>query len=98
MYESAHYKGLSPAEIRQRVIVEGFDPLQIHDRPGHIYPPHQHAETKLLAFLSGGMEVHVGGQTYHCHAGDRLLIPGNVMHSAVVGSDGCVYLWSEKIV
>jgi hypothetical protein len=53
---------------------------------------------RALAFLQGGMQVTVGGQSYRCQAGDKLLIPGNIEHSAVVDPGGCVYFWSEKIV
>lgn len=98
MYDRGFYEGMSVAQIRQKVTEEGFDPLRIADRPGFEYPPHQHAETKLLAFLQGGMTVHVEGQVFHCRAGDRLLIPGDAIHSAVVDSDGCVYFWSEKLL
>jgi hypothetical protein len=48
MHEPGFYKGLSVAEISQKVVDEGFDPIRISDPPGHSYPPHSHAETKLL--------------------------------------------------
>jgi len=98
MYESAFYQGLAVTEIRQKVVDEGFDPIRIVDPPGHIYPPHTHPETKLLAFLEGAMDVTVQGAQYHCKAGDKLLIPGNVEHAAVVGLSGCVYFWSEELI
>lgn len=98
MYQADFYRNLSAAQIEAQVIAEGFDPLRIADPPGHVYPPHTHPETKLLAFLQGSMEVTVAGQTYQCQAGDRLLIPGNVEHAARVTDEGCVYFWSEKVV
>jgi quercetin dioxygenase-like cupin family protein len=98
MHQPDFYKSLSIDEISQRVAAEGFSPIRITDPAGRVYPPHRHAETKLLAFLRGSMEVTVGGQTYQCKAGDRLLIPGNVEHSARVTAEGCVYFWSEKIM
>jgi mannose-6-phosphate isomerase-like protein (cupin superfamily) len=97
IYQPGFYGNLKPLEIRERILVEGFDPVQINDPPAYIYPPHHHPETKLLAFLSGGMDVLVANQTYHCGIGDRLLIPGNVEHSAHVTENGCVYFWSEKL-
>ncbi len=97
MYQAGFYQKLSDAEISRRIEEEGFDPLRISDPPGHIYPPHTHAETKLLAFLRGGMEVRVADEVYRCQAGDRLLIPGNVVHSAAVGAQGCLYFWSERL-
>ena len=98
IYQPGFYGELSIAEIRERILAEGFDPVQISDPAGYDYPPHHHPETKLLAFLSGGMDVLVAEQPYHCGVGDRLLIPGNVEHSAHVMTDGCVYFWSEKLV
>ena len=97
MYQSDFYKGLTVAQISEKVVEEGFDPIRIVDPPGHIYPPHHHAETKLLAFLEGAMDVIVQGEQYHCKPGDKLLIPGNIEHSAVVQSAGCTYFWSEKL-
>ena len=98
MYERAYYKDLPVAEIAEKVREEGFDPLRISDSPGTVYAPHTHPETKLLAFLHGTMQVTVQGQRYACTIGDKLLIPGNVEHSALVGPEGCVYFWSEKLV
>lgn len=98
MFERAYYKGLPTTEIVEKIREEGFDPLRISDPPGAVYAPHSHPETKLLAFLEGTMRVTVQGQAYSCAVGDRLLIPGNVEHSALVGPEGCMYFWSEKLV
>jgi quercetin dioxygenase-like cupin family protein len=98
MYQSEFYKGLTVTQISERVVGEGFNPIRIVDPPGQVYPPHQHAETKLLAFLEGALDVTVQGEHYLCKAGDKLLIPGNIEHSAVVKSVGCVYFWSEKLI
>ena len=43
------------------------------------------------------MEVNVLGTRLDCVSGDRLLIPGNTEHSAVVGSQGCEFFWSERL-
>ncbi|MBX3080666.1 MAG: AraC family ligand binding domain-containing protein [Anaerolineae bacterium] len=98
MYDAKFYAGLATADIRQKVIEQGFDPILIRDHAGYEYTPHTHPETKLLAFLEGSMDVRVEGQVYHCQAGDRLLIPGDTVHAAVVGAQGCAYFWSEKLL
>ena len=98
MFERAYYKDLPIAEIAEKVREEGFDPLRISDPPGAVYTPHTHPETKLLAFLHGTMQVTVQGQSFTCAVGDKLFIPGNVEHSALVGAEGCVYFWSEKVL
>jgi quercetin dioxygenase-like cupin family protein len=97
LYQHGFYASLSIPQIREQIVEEGFEPVRVSDPAGYIYPLHDHPETKLLAVLSGGMDVQVADQTYHCVAGDRLLIPGNVEHSARVMPDGCVYFWSEKL-
>ena len=84
--------------IQSEVIKEGFDPIKIFNTAGYIYSPHSHPETKLLAILSGSMEVEAGGKKYYLEKGDKLIIPGNITHRAVVGKDGCSFFWSEKRV
>lgn len=97
MYKPGLYANMNETEIAQQVEAAGFDPIRITDSPGHVYQPHTHPETKLLAYLKGEMRVTVDGETYHCKPGDQLLIPGNVVHSAQAGPTGCVYFWSEKL-
>lgn len=98
MYYKSFYSGKTEAEIEKNIEEEGFTPLKYENGPGDIYPLHQHPETKLLAFLSGSMEVKVGEETFNCEKGDKLLIPGNTPHSAVVGPTGCTFFWSEKMI
>jgi len=98
MYFPDFYQGKTEEEIAVEVRKEGFDPVKFQDPPGRAYQEHQHPETKLLAFLEGLMEVRVGDESYECKAGDKVLIPGNTPHAAVVGEDGCVFFWSEKLV
>ncbi len=44
------------------------------------------------------MEVKVGEETFQCKPGDKLIIPGDTKHSAIVGHDGCEFFWSEKLI
>lgn len=97
MYFSQVFRGKSREEIKKDIEKEGFNPLQITDKPGFVYHKHHHPETKLLVFLEGSMDVTTEGITYHCVRGDKLVIPGNTMHQAVVGKKGCIFYWSEKI-
>ncbi|MBI2616676.1 AraC family ligand binding domain-containing protein [Candidatus Gottesmanbacteria bacterium] len=98
MYYQNFYANLKDEEISRSIIAEGFDPMHYTNGPGDIYPPHKHPETKLLAFLSGSMDVVVGEEKFHCVRGDKLVIAGNVTHSARVGNDGCTFFWSEKLM
>lgn len=98
MYKSQFYKSISKKQIAEKIKSEGFDPVEIVNEPGFIYSEHKHPQTKLLAFLEGSMDVTFGGKTYHCIPGDKVIIPGNTIHSAVVGKTGCVFFWSEKLL
>ncbi len=97
MYEANFYKTIDKEGIAEDARREGFDPVYITDPPGRVYPPHRHPETKLLVFLEGNMEVRVKGQEFDCKPGDKLIIPGNLEHSAIVGPEGCTFFWSEKL-
>jgi len=98
MYQEGIYSGLTEEEIEQRIKSEGFTPIKFNDPPGYTYFEHTHAEVKLLAFLTGSMEVKVGDQNFQCKAGDKLVIAANTPHSAVVSSNGCTFFWSEKLL
>jgi quercetin dioxygenase-like cupin family protein len=97
MYYPKFYKGKSQEEIAEMVREEGFNPVLFNDDPGYVYKEHQHPQRKLLAFLKGSMKVKVKGETFNCHAGDRVLVPGNTPHTAKVGRAGCTFFWSEKV-
>jgi len=98
MYKKNFYKNLNEKQIAKKVDEEGFDPIKINDLRSKVYSSHTHPETKLLAFLEGGMEVKVADKIYNCEKGDKLIIDGNVRHSAIVGSKGCIFFWSEKLL
>lgn len=98
MYYPHFYTDLNKKKIGEDVKREGFDPIIFSNEPSFVYSPHEHPETKLLVFLEGSMEVRVGEKTYHCKRGDKLIIPGNTKHSAIVGPEGCIFFWSEKII
>ena len=97
MYQPNFYKEINESTITEDVRKEGFSPFLIRDTPGRVYTLHRHSETKLLVFLEGEMTVKVGEDSFECRRGDRLLIPGDVEHAAIVGSAGCLFLWSEKL-
>ncbi len=98
MYTPKCFQDTSREEIAEMIQKEGFSPLVINDPANYVYRPHQHPETKLLVFLSGSMRVTVAGKSYECEPGDKLIIPGNTVHEAVVGPDGCTFFWSEKVM
>ncbi|MEX0616321.1 MAG: AraC family ligand binding domain-containing protein [Candidatus Woykebacteria bacterium] len=98
MYQPDFYKGLEEEKIAESVKAEGFNPIRFSNATGDSYSPHKHPETKLLAFLKGNLEVKVGGEDFQCKAGDKLVVPGNTLHSSVAGPEGCEFFWSEKLL
>lgn len=102
MYQAKFYKNPSTSSGRKAIAEdarrEGFRPILITNEPGFVYEKHKHPETKLLIFLKGGMCVTVAGEHYQCSPGDKLIVPGNTVHSAKIDPDGCTFFWSEKII
>lgn len=98
MYVPKFYNNLGKEQIAERIKKEEFEPEYFNTPPGYVYSTHQHPETTLLAFLGGSMKVKVGGNTFECLAGDKLLIPDNTLHSAIVGPDGCEFFWAERLI
>ncbi|QQS44475.1 AraC family ligand binding domain-containing protein [Candidatus Roizmanbacteria bacterium] len=96
MHSPLFYKNLSDEEIEHHIKKEGFVPLRISNAPGYVYSPHEHPETKLIAVLQGELQVVVQNQKYLCKKYDKIVIPGNITHSAVVGKEGCTFFWAEK--
>jgi hypothetical protein len=97
VYAPKIHSGLDPQVVLDRLRRDGWDPIPINDPAGHIYPPHSHATTKLLAILFGSMEVRMAGENYQCLPGDQVVIQGGVEHAALVGPNGCQFFWSEQL-
>lgn len=98
MYYPKVYKQIDKKVIKQDALQQGFQVSLINDKAGFVYKPHTHPETKYLVFLSGSMDVTVNNQVFKCSQGDKLIVPGNTKHSAIVGQDGCSFFWSEKVL
>ena len=98
MFEKKHFdKNASRGKIIEEMIHEGFKPKLINDKANYIYKIHKHPETKLIVCLEGSMKVKVLNKEYIFEPGDKLKIPGNTLHSGIVGDSGCLYFWSEKV-
>lgn len=98
MFYKAHFAKTARTKIKEAMEKDGFTPTVISNDPGYIYEEHEHKETKYLVCLEGSMAVTFLGKTYDFEPGDKLIVPGNTIHSAVVGKKGCVFFWAEKII
>jgi hypothetical protein len=97
IFEPRAYVGLSDDQIYSRICSEGGIPRLVKEDPGAIFDAHRNPCDMVLAFLRGSAEIRVGEKVYHCVSGDRLTIHGSTPHSAVVGTQGVVYLLAEVV-
>jgi mannose-6-phosphate isomerase-like protein (cupin superfamily) len=67
---------------------EGLAPRWWSNGPGDRYAAHSHAYHKVLYCARGSIRFDVGTQRIELSPGDRLEIPPNTAHSAVVGPAG----------
>ncbi len=85
------------AELKAKLIDEGYSVFQWSDAAGTRYGPHAHAEDQSHWIVSGRLELRVGYETYVLGAGDRDFLPANTIHSASVPVDEAVtYLIGTK--
>jgi quercetin dioxygenase-like cupin family protein len=76
------------ARLRQ----EGLDPVRWSNGPGDRYAGHRHAYDKVIVVERGSIAFGVEGETVRLSAGDRLELPADIDHEAIVGPDGVVCL------
>ncbi len=54
---------------------------------GAAVPPHKHLAEQITMVMSGTLRFTIGGKDIDVHAGEVLVIPPNVVHSAVALED-----------
>lgn len=94
-HKPGFYLGADEDHICAALSCEGYRPQRIEEPPGAVYDAQQHLTDILIAYVKGSADVRIGDRIYNCCAGDRLLIPGNIEHSAKIGPEGVVYLMTE---
>lgn len=69
---------------------ENLSPSWWSNGPGDTYAPHSHSYHKVLYCARGSIrfDIRPSGEALELKAGDRLDIPPETTHSAVVGPDG----------
>ncbi len=77
-------------EIAQILRAENLSYYPWSNSPNDLYAPHLHAYDKILYAVRGSITFILPNtdKTLTLHAGDRLELPANTVHSAVVGSRG----------
>ncbi|MFP4246419.1 MAG: cupin domain-containing protein [Halochromatium sp.] len=84
---------LNELALRHKLERRGYRITRAVYSPGMFFPAHAHAEDKIDAVLSGRFRVTMQGQESVLEAGDLVVVPKHVMHTAeVVGEEPVVSL------
>lgn len=85
-----------PTESRlmQLYAAEGLSPYQWSNGPHDVYSAHKHSYDKVIYVVRGSITFGLPeeGREILLKAGDRLDLPSNTVHDAVVGAQGVVCL------
>lgn len=78
---------LNPKFWRKLVTGEKAMLAQIFLRQGFVVPEHRHESEQISYIVQGALKFHLEGREIVVRAGEVLLIPSNVPHSAVALED-----------
>ncbi len=95
------WQGAAPPterELRGILSTEGLAPYAWGNPPGDRYAAHCHPFVKVLYCVSGSIvfELPEEGTTVELRPGDRLDLPAQTLHAALVGPDGVVGLEAHR--
>jgi len=84
--------------LRQLYSDEGMSPYQWSNGPHDVYSAHTHSYNKVIYVVRGSITFGLPelGQKLTLNAGDRLDLPAETVHDAVVGGQGVVCLEGHK--
>jgi len=82
----------------QRIADEGLSPYAWSNGPHDIYHAHLHSYNKVIYVVQGSITFGLPelGKELTLKAGDRLDLPADTVHDAVVGAQGVVCLEAHK--
>jgi len=90
---------LSEANMRRKLEDRGYIVHKYVYPPGTHFPEHDHGVDKIDGVLSGRFRMSMSGGSVVLNAGDLLVVPKHVFHSAeVVGDEPVVSLDAVKAV
>ena len=80
------------------MIDEGLSPYSWSNGPHDTYSAHSHSYDKVIYVLQGSITFGLSelSQMLALKAGDRLDLPANIVHDAIVGPQGVVCLEPHK--
>jgi len=89
---------LSEAALQRSLERSGYDVTRYVYPPGTYFPPHSHRVNKIDAVLSGQFRMSMHGVQIVLRAGDRLVVPKDVVHDAeVLGDEPVVSLDAVRV-
>ena len=88
----------SQSTLRRLLSDEGLDPYPWSNGPHDIYAAHSHPYNKVIYVVQGSITFGLPelGKQLTLKAGDRLDLPADVVHDAVVGAQGVICLEAHK--
>ena len=91
---------VSPTEstLWQLMTDEGLSPYSWSNGPHDLYSAHTHSYNKVIYVVKGSITFGLPelGKQLTLKAGDRLDLPANTIHDAIVGAQGVVCLEAHK--
>ena len=80
--------------LREQLVRQWLRPIRWSNGPDAVYGEHQHPYGKVLLVASGSITLRINGgaRVVTLKRGDRLDLPPQTPHSAVVGAEGVVCL------
>ena len=89
---------LSEEAMRRKLEDRGYSVSRYDYPPGTYFPAHDHAVDKIDALLSGRFRMTMSGQEAVLEAGDLIIVPKHVTHTAeVVGDEMVVSLDAVRL-
>ncbi len=84
-------------DLQRMLHAEGLEFDLYSDSPGTKYGRHKHSFDDFIVIVSGQMKIITDAQEWTMKPGDRLNLPANTAHSAVVvGKEEVRYLSAAK--
>lgn len=84
---------LTESALREKLETLGYHVSKYDYPPGTCFPEHSHGVDKIDAVLAGRFRMTMAGQSVVLEAGDTLVVPRGVLHSAeVVGDEAVISL------
>jgi uncharacterized protein YjlB len=85
---------VTEADLARRLHDEGLQASSWSNGPGDRYAAHDHGYDKVLVVAAGSIVFRLPerGESVDLAIGDRLELPGGIVHDALVGPDGVTCL------